>query len=157
MDLPAGQGAALLKQASLDAQGASTSKADEVEDDEPRLSLQLSLEELWDTLSGCLTDLSQTPDHHSVLVLQPAVEAFFLVHASEKEVTKATESKPSLTRDSSISHVPEMAPLSPMPVSATGNVSGGFFARESSVTSIVTAAMPLDTQKFLSFAGGKHV
>lgn len=146
------QGVAALKQASLDMEPG-TSKVDEVDEEEPRLSAQLSLEELWDTLSACLTDLSQTPDHHSVLVLQPAVEAFFLVHASEKEAHKpAPESvKPSLTRDSSLSHVADMPPLSPMPLSA-GSTSGAFFARESSVTSIVSAAMPLDTQKFLSFA-----
>ncbi len=47
----------------------------------PRLSEQLNLDSLWDTLGCCLTDLSKTTDHHAVLVLQPAVEAFFLVHA----------------------------------------------------------------------------
>ena len=49
----------------------------------PRLSEQLMLEELWDTLGECLTELARTPDHHAVLVLQPAVEAFFLVHAGQ--------------------------------------------------------------------------
>ncbi len=47
----------------------------------PRLSEQLDLDGLWDTLGFCLTELSRTSDHHAVLVLQPAVEAFFLVHA----------------------------------------------------------------------------
>lgn len=47
----------------------------------PRLSDQLELDELWETLGECLTALNKTTDHHAVLVLQPAVEAFFLVHA----------------------------------------------------------------------------
>lgn len=47
----------------------------------PRLSDQLELDELWETLGECLTGLNKTSDHHAVLVLQPAVEAFFLVHA----------------------------------------------------------------------------
>ena len=51
----------------------------------PRLSEQLLLEELWDILGECLTELAKTPDHHAVLVLQPAVEAFFLVHAGMSE------------------------------------------------------------------------
>ena len=49
----------------------------------PPLSDQLQLEELWATLGQCLTELAQTTDHHAVLVLQPAVEAFFMVHAGE--------------------------------------------------------------------------
>ena len=49
----------------------------------PRLSEQLLLDELWDTLGDCLTELAKTSDHHAVLVLQPAVEAFFLVHAGK--------------------------------------------------------------------------
>lgn len=49
----------------------------------PRLSEQLGLEELWNTLGNCLAELARTPDHHAVLILQPAVEAFFIVHAGE--------------------------------------------------------------------------
>lgn len=49
------------------------------------LSRELKLEKLWDALSDCLLELAETPDHHTVLVLQPAVEAFFLVHAAEKD------------------------------------------------------------------------
>ncbi|KFM63905.1 E3 ubiquitin-protein ligase HUWE1, partial [Stegodyphus mimosarum] len=52
------------------------------------LSTQLDLDELWDALSECLTELAETPDHHAVLVLQPAVEAFFLVHASPEKENK---------------------------------------------------------------------
>lgn len=48
----------------------------------PPLSEQMSdLEPLWDTLSQCLFELEHTPDDHAVLVLQPAVEAFFLIHS----------------------------------------------------------------------------
>lgn len=49
----------------------------------PRLSEQLNLDELWSTLGDCLKELTLTPDHHAVLILQPAVEAFFIVHAGE--------------------------------------------------------------------------
>ena len=34
------------------------------------LSVQLTLNSLWDTLSACLKELAETPDHHAVLVLQ---------------------------------------------------------------------------------------
>jgi len=47
----------------------------------PPLSQQLQLDDLWDALSVCLTSLARMPDSHAVLVLQPTVEAFFLVHA----------------------------------------------------------------------------
>ena len=51
----------------------------------PRLSEQLNLDELWSTLGDCLKELTLTPDHHAVLILQPAVEAFFIVHAMSYE------------------------------------------------------------------------
>lgn len=53
------------------------------------LSEILQLDSLWDTLSDCLVELEENADHHAVLVLQPAVEAFFLVHASPASNTKA--------------------------------------------------------------------
>lgn len=40
------------------------------------LSDLLNLDKLWETLSSCLKDLAETPDHHAVLVLQATVEAF---------------------------------------------------------------------------------
>ena len=46
-----------------------------------RLSDQLQLDDLWEALSECLLSLAKLSDSHAVLVLQPAVEAFFLVHA----------------------------------------------------------------------------
>jgi hypothetical protein len=51
----------------------------------PRMSIQLELEELWDKLSQCLDALADTDDPHAVLVLQPAVESFFIVHAVTHE------------------------------------------------------------------------
>ena len=58
-----------------------TEHEDDGELDLPRLSEQLHLDELWNTLGECLTQLASTTDHHVVLVLQPTVEAFFMVHA----------------------------------------------------------------------------
>lgn len=49
------------------------------------LSETLQLDHLWNTLSDCLVELEENADHHAVLVLQPAVEAFFLVHASSQQ------------------------------------------------------------------------
>lgn len=42
------------------------------------------IENLWNTLSLCLLELEHARDHHAVLVLQPAVEAFFLVHSPQQ-------------------------------------------------------------------------
>jgi E3 ubiquitin-protein ligase HUWE1 len=44
----------------------------EAEEEEvlPTLSEQLTLDRLWETLSSCLLELADTPDHHAVLVLQ---------------------------------------------------------------------------------------
>ncbi|CAH1960708.1 unnamed protein product [Acanthoscelides obtectus] len=61
----------------------------------PALSEQLgSLKNLWDTLSECLLELEHAPDHHAVLVLQPAVEAFFLVHSPQQGPIKPKERQP---------------------------------------------------------------
>jgi E3 ubiquitin-protein ligase HUWE1 len=58
-------------------------KKEEKEIPLPRLSDLLRLDNLWETLGECLTELAKTPDHHAVLVLQSAVEAFFIVHAGK--------------------------------------------------------------------------
>lgn len=58
------------------------------------LSETLLLDHLWNTLSDCLVELEENADHHAVLVLQPAVEAFFLVHAStQQQSPQSTEQK----------------------------------------------------------------
>ena len=61
-------------------ESAGTNKSSEVPTP-VRLSEQLELGDLWEALSECLLSLAKMPDSHAVLVLQPAVEAFFLVHA----------------------------------------------------------------------------
>ncbi|CAF1355170.1 unnamed protein product [Rotaria magnacalcarata] len=50
---------------------------------ETKLSDLLNINSLWDSLNDCLLSLAKLPDPHAVLVLQPAVEAFFLVHAAD--------------------------------------------------------------------------
>lgn len=53
------------------------------------LSQLLKLDDLWDELSVCLTRLREAADPHAVLVLQPAVEAFFLAHAAGRSQREA--------------------------------------------------------------------
>lgn len=42
----------------------------------------LPLDDLWIDISRCLLALEESKDEYTVLVLQPSVEAFFLIHAS---------------------------------------------------------------------------
>ncbi|KHJ99297.1 hypothetical protein OESDEN_00722 [Oesophagostomum dentatum] len=60
-----------------------TKKAVEEENNEDVvLSHRLTrLDSLWESVSTCLLRLGKASDHHAVLALQPAAEAFFLVHA----------------------------------------------------------------------------
>lgn len=106
------------------------------------LSIQLKLDNLWECLSNCLLELADAPDHHAVLVLQPAVEAFFLVHASEKEPKRRRDNRTE-SRESQLAHVnQDPIPLSPIvDNSAEGHLGG------SNVSNL-----PIDTQKFLQFA-----
>uniref|UniRef100_A0A8C3HVU0 E3 ubiquitin-protein ligase HUWE1 n=1 Tax=Chrysemys picta bellii TaxID=8478 RepID=A0A8C3HVU0_CHRPI len=117
--------------------------------DLPLLSEQLNLDELWAMLGECLKELEESHDQHAVLVLQPAVEAFFLVHATERE------SKPPVrdTRESQLAHIKdEPPPLSPAPLTpATPSSLDPFFSREPSSMHI-SSSLPPDTQKFLRFA-----
>lgn len=113
----------------------------EVSLDEPDhltpLSDILKLNVLWETLSNCLIHLEKTADHYAVLVLQPAVEAFFLVHASSQ--TKPTSntpvqlSIPNNTEKSVPNDNESLQPLSPI------------------INSEETSAS-LDQKKFLHFA-----
>ncbi|XP_053704819.1 E3 ubiquitin-protein ligase HUWE1 isoform X5 [Synchiropus splendidus] len=125
------------------------SESEERLPDLPLLSEQLLLDELWDMLGECLKELEESHDQHAVLVLQPAVEAFFLVHATERE------SKPPVrdTRESQLSHIKdEPPPLSPAPLTpATPSSLDPFFSREPSSMHI-SSNLPPDTQKFLRFA-----
>ncbi|GBM42389.1 E3 ubiquitin-protein ligase HUWE1 [Araneus ventricosus] len=112
------------------------------------LSSQLMLDELWTALSDCLRELAETPDHHAVLVLQPAVEAFFLVHASSEKETK----KKDLRRDvqeNEVSHLQDLPPVSPLS-------SLNSYSEQSSLNTSTDVSTPSnlssDTIKFLKFA-----
>uniref|UniRef100_A0AAV2LYL5 E3 ubiquitin-protein ligase HUWE1 n=1 Tax=Knipowitschia caucasica TaxID=637954 RepID=A0AAV2LYL5_KNICA len=135
--------------APLDEDGNSLGEVEDRLPDLPLLSEQLLLDELWDMLGECLKELEESHDQHAVLVLQPAVEAFFLVHATERE------SKPPVrdTRESQLSHIKdEPPPLSPAPLTpATPSSLDPFFSREPSSMHI-SSNLPPDTQKFLRFA-----
>nr|XP_057941106.1 E3 ubiquitin-protein ligase HUWE1 isoform X7 [Doryrhamphus excisus] len=135
--------------APLDEDGNGQLEIEEKLPDLPLLSEQLLLDELWDMLGECLKELEESHDQHAVLVLQPAVEAFFLVHATERE------SKPPVrdTRESQLSHIKdEPPPLSPAPLTpATPSSLDPFFSREPSSMHI-SSNLPPDTQKFLRFA-----
>ncbi|BFZ10773.1 hypothetical protein BsWGS_13813 [Bradybaena similaris] len=118
----------------------------------PRLSEQLGLYDLWAALGDCLAELARTPDHHAVLILQPAVEAFFIVHAGEKG-SKPSE-QPVSRREDQLAHLNmEMAPPSPSPGPSSAEGHPALLARESAaiVMSSITH-LPPDTQKFLKFA-----
>ncbi|XP_059143196.1 E3 ubiquitin-protein ligase HUWE1-like isoform X5 [Physella acuta] len=118
----------------------------------PRLSEQLGLEELWNTLGYCLAELARTPDHHAVLILQPAVEAFFIVHAGEKS-SKPSE-QPLARREDQLAHLNmEMAPPSPSPGPSSAEGPLSLLARDNSGIAMASIThLPPDTQKFLKFA-----
>merc|ERR1719319_19059 len=114
------------------------------------LSEQLCLASLWDTLSACLKELAETPDHHAVLVLQPTVEAFFLVHAA---VTSSAEKKKSTqkeTRQEQLAHIQEVTSLVDIQV----NGAKPDLTRETSLLAAKRAEAELspDTKQFLQFA-----
>ncbi|XP_031335949.1 E3 ubiquitin-protein ligase HUWE1-like isoform X2 [Photinus pyralis] len=105
------------------------------------LSDQLfELESLWDTLSLCLLELEHTPDDHAVLVLQPAVEAFFLVYSPQQGATDREVSKPQNS--------------APEPESSSRNNESGSESSDT-VTSVESSAklnVPVDQLKFINFA-----
>jgi len=115
----------------------------EVEPEAPEclesLSDQLNLTELWTTLSNCLKELAETPDHHAVLVLQPTVEAFFLVHAATTTSEEKKRPNQKETRKEQLAHIEEKE---------------GQLESEQTPLSTVSAEEDIsqDTQKFLAFA-----
>ncbi|CAN8025340.1 unnamed protein product, partial [Ixodes persulcatus] len=146
----------------MDVDGAGSLPPDTA-DEPPPLSEELRLDALWSTLSDCLLELAETQDQHAVLVLQPAVEAFFLVHASvppgstsvpgisgsSREAARRREYR-SESRETQLAHIhQEMAPLSPLPLQdnqnaqASGGAAGGAQGSE---------FLQPDVQKFLGFA-----
>lgn len=133
--------------------------------DEPLpLSEELKLDSLWSTLSDCLLELADTQDQHAVLVLQPAVEAFFLVHASAPSAAAAAGSNAvagssrdaaprrreyrSESRETQLAHIhQEMAPLSPLAQQQDGQPPATPGAERPA-----EAQLHPDVQKFLNFA-----
>ena len=145
-------------------------EVDDQEDDEPELkslSQELDLDELWAALSCCLDELAESPDSHAVLVLQPAVEAFFLVHATAAAATAQNQTSQVSTtnqesRENQLSHLNELAPLSPLPPTAeetdvsinkdsTSDASASASVSASASASASTSALS-DSEKFLKFA-----
>jgi len=122
----------------------------------PPLSSLLDLTDLWDTLSRCLSELEHTADHHAVLVLQSAVEAFFLVHASSSD---RDDKKPVMreSREAQLAHLQQdLPPVSPVAGDSSRNNDGEL--SESQGSSLVEASggsstvISPDTAKFLKFA-----
>lgn len=105
------------------------------------LSIELQLDGLWETLSCCLVELAETPDHHAVLVLQPAVEAFFLVHSpGSSQKSGLRHDDHTVERNSQTAHIDqEVAPISPSD------------QQQNDATGTATS-LSYDTQKFLKFA-----
>ncbi len=122
------------------------------------LSLQLELEELWTTLSDCLGALDDTKDPHAVLVLQPTVEAFFLVHADRSEEAKGLARRQRAHRGragrlSSFHTISdtESNPASPAPHLDLSPMPGTPGPSEADLDPY--AHLPPDTARFLKFAG----
>merc|ERR1712142_35424 len=120
-----------------------TSTPMEVESDLPEclesLSDQLTLTDLWATLSNCLKELADTPDHHAVLVLQPTVEAFFLVHAAVVSSEEKKKPNQKETRKEQLAHIEEKE---------------GQLESEQTPQAVVSIEEEIsqDTKKFLAFA-----
>jgi len=115
----------------------------EVESEAPEclesLSDQLNLTDLWATLSSCLKELAETPDHHAVLVLQPTVEAFFLVHAAVVSSEEKKKPNQKETRKEQLAHIEEKE---------------GQLESEQTPQAVVSVEEEIsqDTKKFLAFA-----
>lgn len=130
------------------------------------LSDQLHLCSLWDTLSACLRDLADTPDHHAVLVLQATVEAFFLVHAAPTRPEDKKKIQQKETRQEQLAHIQEQVPslggsqtpepvASPQPLPTDDDESTSKYISTTLADMASAAAatdLPMDTQKFLAFA-----
>ena len=133
-----------------------------------KLSDLLNINELWDSLSDCLLSLARLPDPHAVLVLQPAVEAFFLVHAADLENENEKQSKKKKDRETreALSHLecfgpaPTTAPADigapDEPVIAPSIVNDAtsptLVLHTGPLQTLSTTELPLDAQKFVEFA-----
>ncbi|CAF4071674.1 unnamed protein product [Rotaria sp. Silwood2] len=131
-----------------------------------KLSDLLNINQLWDSLSDCLLSLAKLPDPHAVLVLQPAVEAFFLVHAADldNENDKTNRKKKDRETREGLAH---LECFGPAPTTTTDEQSTAIVTettatndtsvptlvlRTNSIQSISTNDLPLDAQKFVEFA-----
>ena len=120
-------------------------------DELQRLSSQLSLEELWDTLSECLSELARTSDRNAVLVLQPAVESFFLVHGTEKEDNQSNAAQSTRGRSVEIARLASIRSIDDMPPSPSPTSPGGSLSP--TLQTSFLSDLPVDQQAFLRFAG----
>ncbi|XP_036141020.1 E3 ubiquitin-protein ligase HUWE1 isoform X8 [Monomorium pharaonis] len=135
----------------LDNSKSSSSRNDEEKPVLPLLSESLVLDNLWETLSACLLELEYTPDHHAVLVLQPAVEAFFLVHSSSS-TSRDRDSRLGTTNENR-EMVPDLAPVSPIYSDNEGTSQSEAPTNASwDITPISQKTLPPDQLKFLKFA-----
>ncbi|XP_012277229.1 E3 ubiquitin-protein ligase HUWE1 isoform X2 [Orussus abietinus] len=124
------------------------SRADEDTTTLPLLSESLVLDNLWETLSACLLELEHTSDHHAVLVLQPAVEAFFLVHSSSSTTKERSE-----TNTESRDVLPDLAPVSPIYSDHEGTSQAEPTVNTSwDIGHAPQRTLPPDQLKFLKFA-----
>ena len=100
-----------------------------------------------------LAELAETTDTNAVLVLQPAVESFFLVHGSEKEENADKNKDQNTSRDPLQSTSSIDIPPSPGPYSPGSSLSPASSRHGSQSVATSYAHLPPDTQKFLRFAG----
>ena len=143
--------------------GTSSQNQDSVEletsNNKETLSNQLQLNDLWESLSDCLLELANAPDQHAVLVLQPAVEAFFFVHACEKDQHKrpADQNNPLLDsrdnlanaeRDNAIETDVSNKNADPSNLLNDSMIASGILPNPQTANS----ALSKDTHKFLQFA-----
>ncbi|ESO02925.1 hypothetical protein HELRODRAFT_81131 [Helobdella robusta] len=108
------------------------------------LTEHIQLDDLWTALEDCLLLLAKMPDNYAVLVLQPAVEAFFLAHADNQLKRDTSSSR----REDQLAHVAFSAPMSP-------NVQSDLINSVTSNNTSTTAAnkcLRPEVQKFISFA-----
>ena len=133
-----------------------------------KLSELLNINSLWDSLSECLLSLARLPDPHAVLVLQPAVEAFFLVHAADLDNEHDKQNKKKKDRETrdALSHLEcfgpapttsaadRGAPDEPVIAPSTSNDSSSptLILRTGASSTLSTTELPLDAQKFVEFA-----
>lgn len=131
---------------------------DDVASEDAPLSVQLALEDLWNSLSRSLVELADAPDHHAVLVLQPAVEAFFLVHSCDKEPRRNSRESRQESAQNQLAHLNvDIQPSSPSSSDLTRDegtsaASGPVASASGSSSSGGGASLPSDTHKFLQFA-----